>query len=157
MRTRVIDLREYDIETAGDRLISFLKINQNNSVVIIGHGNKQGEKICGVDAESLPLSEHIKIVWLYSCNSAKKLAEIVVKKYNVVLGFSTEVVALNNVMPTEVQIFIEILLSMDNVVDDIYTIIRKELEKTAKNELSLKNLLNAVIINHTRLSLRCIK
>jgi len=153
---RVHDFRELDSQEASERLVSAIGSNTDEVVAVIGHGNSDGSTTCGIGAEMIPPNGNLKILWLYSCNSARRIAIELSNRGIITLGFATEVLAFNQSIPNEIEIVEELMVFSETLAPTkLHCSLRQELLEAAKgNLIADKKILEAALMNHTRLSLR---
>jgi len=155
LRFTVHDLREFSPDIARERIIAVFDMNHEKALILIGHGNSTGTTACGVDAEMLPNSADLEILWIYACNSAKRIASNLAKRGLTTFGFITDIIVPSRDLPSEIEQAQECVAPLEQVDStDLYCRLRKKLFEFAKKSFQQGQILQAARVNHTRLSLR---
>lgn len=161
METNLIDIRDFGLSPA--KIASRIDSNVAPVVILICHGSRNS--VLGLDIPKLREIPNAKVLWIYACECGLSLIHQLADKYEAVLGYATTVLA-----PATVESTVAFKLKqiIDQFRDElnprklIHFVQKKlfllalEIFKSARtkgNENGLY-LVQAALVNHTRLSLR---
>jgi len=130
-------------------------------MVILGHGARNS--IAGFTAETFPIPSSARILWFYACNCGESMIGKIAQRGPVAFGYLTSILAPASVEATvanRIKTYLETYTgSVDPLLIHSYVQERLledagQLAEQAKNSHNGLFLLQAALINHTRLTLR---
>ena len=156
MRFTIHDFRRYAADAAArERLISTIAETNDKALLIIAHGNSEGTTACGAKASDIPHNRNVRTIWFFSCNSGKQIAPEIAQRGLVALGFATEAITFEQATPIEIEIAQSCMSECENPsASEMYEKLRGGLLESAKNLIREERVLEASMVNHTRLNLR---
>jgi len=160
MDVNLVDLRNVKSKAEAKKLIAK---NVAPIVILLGHGNR--DSFMGFSESMLRSIPNAKIVWIYACECGLSLINRIAPGYVCVLGYATEVLAQETGESTVAHRLRQILQTYSGEMDPekIIIIVQEGLLNHAMSILSLARkkgeengwyLVQAALVNHTRLSLR---
>jgi len=154
MRVSLVDLRNPDHKTS-------LVEADAPIVIVIGHGSP--DSIGGFKAKTFPVLPSAQVVWFYACNCGKSLITEIARRGVIAFGYITSVLAPASV-ESSVASYIKICLegysgslSPIPILSYVQELLFEKAFCLAQQAMDQQNgllLLQAALINHTRLSLR---
>ncbi len=159
MKVSLIDLRRED-NLSQDGVRS-LEENDATIIVILGHGSP--ETVAGLTRDTFPTFPQAKVVWMYACQCGLSLIGEIARRGLIVFGYVTNVLApesAESTVATHIKNLLESYAGEINAasflryVHDGLLAKASDLIIKAKQERNGLYLLQAALINHTRLSVR---
>jgi hypothetical protein len=162
MNVSLIDIRT---STDMDEMRNLIARTDAPIIVILGHGarNSIGSSIAGFTAETFPIPSSARVLWFYACNCGESMIGKIAQRGPVAFGYLTSILAPASVEATvanRIKTYLEDYTdSVDPILIRAYVQERlledaRQLSQDAKNTHNGLLLLQAALINHTRLSLR---
>jgi len=149
------DIRYVDTRGAQDKVDYVFNHSRKKIIIIIGHGNEDGSKINGLDLDLYEKSKYIFCIWLFACNSGKEIGKKLAKKGFNTLCFDTEILISDKPRPPEVMKILNYIKKIENVsFSKFVSMLRRFYYKESIKSLLKNDILQAAVLNHTRLALR---
>ncbi len=162
MEVSLIDLR--NVALTKPQLIALLQTGSSKLLVVLGHGTS--DSIGGIGVQTFPEIAKTKFLWLYACACGVDLIHRLAERFDGVFGYCTEVLAPTEGDSTVAHKIRDILQGYDGDEEPIQIMryVQDELHDYAFELFKSLirdgpaqggfSLVNAALINHTRLSLR---
>jgi hypothetical protein len=161
MKVSLIDLRDgTDLEQRIPK-----EDDGSTGLILVAHGSSSS--LTGLSVDNLPIFGSTKLIWLYACNCGQTLIHEIAQKGVKVFGYITAVLAPVSFQSLEDSVPGYIRTALSEYGGEIATspVLRHVQEslfhkatsmfEQAKNEHDGILLMKALLINHSRLTLRC--
>jgi len=161
MKTALIDLREHSAIWSSTEIDSLIREYDALALVLLGHGSPTS--VAGLTATTFPKFPSAQVIWIYACNCGKSLIGQISKASLLVFGYVTTVLAPDPIESTIASQIQTLMTDYNGGVTGkniLYYVQAKLFEEAVRlvskssEEMNGRFLLEAALINHSRLSIR---